>query len=72
MEMIVTCWTKVAEEAQASNVANFFKGRIACKEKWMTMYGDYKKLADYKGAIDKHKDYYIGLYVHLYCLLVVS
>ena len=58
METIVTCWTKVAREVQAASSADFFRGFTAYKEKWATMYGDYKKLKDYKLATSHNEDYF--------------
>jgi hypothetical protein len=58
MDTAATRWTKVAREVQATSFVDFFRGFTACKEKWTTMYGDYKKLKDYRSAIGHSKDYF--------------
>jgi hypothetical protein len=39
-------------------VSDHYRGPQACKDKWNTLYGDYKKVKDYMGAIGNSKDYF--------------
>jgi hypothetical protein len=32
-------------------------GALACKDKWQTLFADYKKISDYKGATGNREDY---------------
>jgi hypothetical protein len=58
MESATQKWTKVANDVSKAGFSAHYRGALACKDKWQTLFADYKKISDYKGATGNREDYF--------------
>ena len=58
MESATQKWTKVATDVSKAGFSSHFRGALACKDKWQTLFADFKKISDYKGATGNREDYF--------------
>jgi hypothetical protein len=58
MEPALVKWTRIAEEIAKAGCSTFPRGPLACRDKWQTLFSDYKKIYDYKGATGNNEDYF--------------
>lgn len=58
MKMATTRWTRFAEAVAQAGCSKFPRVAHACKDKWTTLFSDYKKLFDYKTETELHEDYF--------------
>jgi hypothetical protein len=58
METAIQKWTKVANDVSKADFSSHYRGALACKDKWQTLFADFKKISDYKGATGNSEDYF--------------
>jgi hypothetical protein len=58
METAVHKWMKIANVVAKTGCSVYPRGAAACRDKWQTVLGDYKKIFDYKGRTRSNKDYF--------------
>jgi hypothetical protein len=58
MEPALLKWTQIAEEVGKAGCSTFPRGPLACRDKWQTLFSEYKKICDYKGATGSSEDYF--------------
>jgi hypothetical protein len=58
MDSAALKWSKITAFVHSLQVSDHYRGPQACKDKWNTLYGDYKKVKDYMGATGNSEDYF--------------
>jgi hypothetical protein len=58
MESVTQRWTKIATDVSKASFSAHYRGAMAYKDKWQTLFADYKKISDYKGATGSREDYF--------------
>jgi hypothetical protein len=58
MDTAMTKWSRIAHDIGKAGFSNFYCGPIACKDKWQSLFGDYKKIKDYCSATGNNEDYF--------------
>jgi ribonuclease HI len=58
MESATKKWTRIVTDVSNAEFSAHYRGPIACKDKWQTLFADYKKISDYKAAIGSTEDYF--------------
>jgi hypothetical protein len=51
-------WTKIATDISKAGFSTHYRGAMACKDKWQTLFTDFKKICDYKAATGSREDYF--------------
>jgi hypothetical protein len=57
METSVTKWKRISTFVMANGHYKHFHNEATCKDKWVSLYGDYKKITNYMG-VTSHNDNY--------------
>jgi hypothetical protein len=55
--MEITKWKHISTFFMANGHSKHFCNGATCKDKWGSLYGDYKKITDYMGIIGQNEDY---------------
>jgi hypothetical protein len=58
METAAVKWTRISEDVARAGFSNYYRGPIACKDKWQSLFSDYKKIKDYRSAIGSNEDFF--------------
>ena len=58
METAVQKWTKIADAMAKIGCSVYPRGIGACRNKWQTLFGEYKKIFDYKGRTGNNEEYF--------------
>ncbi len=58
METSITKWKHISTFFMANGHSKHFNNGTTCKNKWGSLYGDYKKIIDYMGVIGYNEDYW--------------
>ena len=58
METATQKWTKIATDVSKVGFSTQFRGAMACKDKWQTLFAEYKKISDYRSATGNTEDYF--------------
>jgi hypothetical protein len=58
MESATKKWTRIATDISNAGFSTHYRGPTACKDKWQTLFEDYKKISDYKAATRSTEDYF--------------
>jgi hypothetical protein len=57
-ETIIKKWNKISMQVMNVECSNQLKNGVACKDKWGSLVGDFKKICDYKASIKNNQDYW--------------
>jgi hypothetical protein len=58
MESAMKKWSKIATDVSNTGFSAHFRGAMVCKDKWQTLFADYKKISDYRSATRSREDYF--------------
>jgi hypothetical protein len=58
MEMATHKWSKIAEAVAKAGCLVYPRGGAACRDKWQTLFAEYKKIYDYKRRSGNNEDYF--------------
>jgi len=58
METSIKKWKRVSTFVMTNGHFEHFHNGATCKDKWVSLYGDYKKITKYMGVISHNEDYW--------------
>jgi hypothetical protein len=58
MESATQKWTKIATNVSKAGFSAHYRGAMACKYNWQTLFANYKKISDYKSTTWNTEDYF--------------
>jgi hypothetical protein len=58
IETAIFKWERVTDNIEKAGFSQYYRGASTCKDKWQGLFGDYKKIKDYKDATGCNKDYF--------------